>query len=154
MGTPQYKRRFLLKMSKKRRLYCNTFALICIYRYCVMCKKDARKLTVYILRNKTSYCLITGEHNLELISKLNCTTGLFYPPKKEQDNVFTGIEWFLANCKSIKSAKKTRMTALLLSFRLIKSEPKVLDSLSMSLSFAVITKRRKKRDSSSCFLPF
>jgi putative transposase len=29
-----------------------------------------------------TYCLIAGEHNLELISKLNCTTGLFYPPQK------------------------------------------------------------------------
>ena len=29
-----------------------------------------------------TYCLIAAEHNLALISKLNCTTVLFYPPKK------------------------------------------------------------------------
>lgn len=29
-----------------------------------------------------TYCLIAGEHNLQLISKLTCTTVLFYPPKK------------------------------------------------------------------------
>ena len=28
-----------------------------------------------------TYCLIAAEHNLFLLSKLNCTTALFYPPK-------------------------------------------------------------------------
>ena len=100
-----------------------------------------------------TYCLIAAEQKLFLISKLTCTTVLFYPPKVGTKQRIYGDRVDFAQLKDHKIDEKRKTTVFLPFFKSKRSEPEILVNSSMSLSFAVTIKKAKNQDLFCYFRP-
>lgn len=91
-----------------------------------------------------TYCLIAAEHNLALISKLNCTTALFYPPKKGTGQRIYGDKVDFSQLDAHKIHEKEEHECIFTFFQIKKIRTRTIGQLINVVIIRCYHKKSKK----------
>lgn len=91
-----------------------------------------------------TYCLIAAEHHLDLISKLNCTTALYYPPQEGTRQRIYGDKVDLNQLEAHKIAEKDEDDCVFTFFQIKKVRTRHIAQFLNVVIIRCIHKKSKK----------